>query len=122
VSEHVVIVHVGLVRIVTTGRGLARSATTPTTAVPQKPVTNLSEYVFVFSVETFFLDHGLLDFQPMDSFFKTGWIAAMVSAGHWYTTISVIYHCHAQKIGSVGSGRNVLLTPRFISPVGLEVS
>jgi len=38
----------------------------------------------------------------MDGFFKTGWIADMVSAGHWYTTISVIHHCHAQTIGSVG--------------------
>lgn len=38
----------------------------------------------------------------MNGLFETGWIAHVISAGHWRTTISVIHHCHTQTIGRVG--------------------
>jgi len=63
VFEHVVVVHVSLVRGVTTGRGLAGSSTATSTTVSQQPMTDLPEDVLVFAIETFLLDHGFLDFQ-----------------------------------------------------------
>lgn len=45
----------------------------------------------------------------MDGFFETRWIADMVSAGHRYTTISVIHHCHSQTIRCVGLKHNYLM-------------
>lgn len=62
---------------------------------PRANVLNSDNGSFIFYYYFVFFAY------PMNSFFETGWISDMVSAGHLHTTVSVIHHCHAQTIGSV---------------------